>query len=189
MTMRRSMHGQRRMVGHGDPIKVREGQRVLFHVLNASATATHWLALAGHEFTVVGMDGNEVPQQAKVPAVRLAPAERIDLLVEMNRPGVWVLGETRTKVRKAGMGIVVEYANQQGEPKWIDPPETLWDYTLFAKQQPAAAEPDERIPLVFESKFRGHGDFDYWMINGNSYPEDGHDSAERGQALQIGDAE
>ena len=104
-----------RMLGHGDPIKVREGQRVLFRVLNASATATHWLALAGHEFTVAGMDGNEVPQQAKVPAVRLAPAERIDLLVEMNRPGVWVLGETRAEIRKAGMGIVVEYANQQGE--------------------------------------------------------------------------
>ena len=160
-----------RMLGSGDPINVREGQRVLFHVLNASATATHWLALAGHEFTVVGMDGNEVPQQAKVQAVRLAPAERIDLLVEMNRPGVWVLGETRTEARKAGMGIVVEYANKQGDPRWIDPPETVWDYALFAKQKTAIAEPDERIPLVFESKFRGHGDFDYWMINGKSYPK------------------
>jgi FtsP/CotA-like multicopper oxidase with cupredoxin domain len=160
-----------RMLGHGDPIKVREGQKVLFHVLNASATATHWLALAGHEFTVVGMDGNAVPQPAKVPAVRLAPAERIDVLAEMNRPGVWVLGEARAEVRKAGMGIVVEYSNQQGEPKWIDPPETLWDYTMFANKEPATAEPDERVPLVFESKFHGHGDFDYWMINGKSFPK------------------
>jgi FtsP/CotA-like multicopper oxidase with cupredoxin domain len=164
-----------RMLGHGDPIKVREGQRVLFHVLNASATAMHWLALAGHEFTVEGMDGNEVPQQAKVPAVRLAPAERIDVLVEMNRPGVWVLGETRPDIRRAGMGIVVEYSNQQGEAKWIDPTETFWDYTRFAKQTSMAGEPagepDERVPLVFESKFRGHGDFDYWTINGKSYPK------------------
>ncbi len=30
------------------------------------------------------------------------------------------------------MGIVVEYANQQGKPKWIEPPETLWDYRPFA---------------------------------------------------------
>jgi len=160
-----------RMLGHADPIKVSEGQRVLFHVLNASATATHWLALAGHEFTVVGMDGNPVPQPAKAPAIRLAPAERIDLLVEMNRPGVWVLGETRAEVRKAGMGIVIEYANQQGEPKWIDPPETLWDYGLFAKREVIRVEPDERVPLVFESKFRGHGEFDYWMINGKSFPK------------------
>ncbi len=81
-----------RMLGHGESIKVREGQRILFHVLNASATAMHWLALAGHEFTVIGMDGNEVPQRSKASAIRLAPAERIDLLVDTNRPGVWVLG-------------------------------------------------------------------------------------------------
>ena len=160
-----------RMLGHADPIKVREGQRVLFHVLNASATAMHWLSLAGHELTVVGMDGNEVPRQTKVQAVRVAPAERIDVVVEMNRPGVWVLGETREEIRKTGLGIVVEYANHQGEPNWIDPPETLWDYTLFAKQQAVATEPDERIPLVFESKFRGHGEVDYWMINGKSFPK------------------
>jgi FtsP/CotA-like multicopper oxidase with cupredoxin domain len=160
-----------RMLGHGDPIHVREGQRVLFHVLNASATATHWLALTGHELTVIGMDGNAVPQPAKVSAVRLAPAERIDVLVEMKHPGVWVLGETREEIRRAGMGIVVEYANQQGEAKWIDPPEILWDYNLFAKHEATAPEPDERIPLVFESKFRGHGEFDYWMINGKSFPK------------------
>ena len=69
------------------------------------------------------------------------------------------------------MGIVVEYANQQGEARWIDPPETLWDYTLFAKPAPTVAEPDQRVPLVFESKFHGHGDFDYWTINGKSYPK------------------
>ena len=174
-----------RMLGYGDPIKVREGQNVLFHVLNASATATHWLALAGHEFTVAGMDGNEVPQQAKVQAARLAPAERIDLFVEMNHPGVWVLGETREEVRKSGMGIVVEYANQRGDAKWIDPPETVWDYSLFAKQKATPAEPDERIPLVFESKFRGHGDFDYWMINGKSYPKTDTIALKEGQRYRL----
>jgi FtsP/CotA-like multicopper oxidase with cupredoxin domain len=69
------------------------------------------------------------------------------------------------------MGIVVEYANLSGEPKWIDPPETLWDYALFANPASVPVEPDQRVPLVFESKFRGHGDFDYWMINGKSYPK------------------
>jgi len=174
-----------RMLEHGDPIKVREGQRVLFRVLNASATATHWLALAGHEFTVVSMDGNEVPQLAKMPAVRLAPAERMDLLVEMNRPGVWVLGETRAHVRKAGMGLVVEYANQQGDPKWIDPPETFWDYAVFAKQEPRVTKPDEVVPLVFESKFRGHGDFDYWTINGKSYPKTDTISLKEGKNYRL----
>jgi len=173
-----------RMLGHAEPIKVREGQRVLFHVLNASATATHWLALAGHEFTVVGMDGNEVPSPAKVKAVRLAPAERLDLLVEMNQSGVWVLGETREDIRKAGMGMVVEYANQSGEAKWIDPPEMLWDYALFANPE-AEGKPDEHIPLVFESKFRGHGEFDYWMINGKSFPKTDTISLKEGRRYRL----
>src|SRR5215469_7586860 len=50
-----------RMLGHGDPIRVRSGERVLFRVLNASATLTHWLALAGHDLAVVATDGNPVP--------------------------------------------------------------------------------------------------------------------------------
>jgi hypothetical protein len=88
----------------------------------------------------------------------------------MNHPGVWVLGETREPIRSTGMGIVVEYANRSGAPQWIDPPGTSWDYHRFAAATPPGQEPDERIPLLFQSKFKGHGDFDYWMINGKSYP-------------------
>ncbi|MGC1105669.1 MAG: multicopper oxidase domain-containing protein [Candidatus Acidiferrales bacterium] len=159
-----------RMLGFAGPLRVREGQRVLFHILNASASIAHWLALAGHELNVIAMDGNPVPTPTAVRAVRLAPAERIDAVVTMNQPGVWILGETRNQMRKMGMGMVVEYANQQGKPKWVEPPETLWDYAQFATAQPSSHPPDEVIPLLFESKFHGQGAFDTWMINGKSYP-------------------
>lgn len=160
-----------RMLGAGDPIRVKENQRVIFRIVNASATVTHWLAMAGHAMTVLALDGNPVPVPSRISALRLAPAERADVMIEMTQPGVWVLGETRVDVRKSGMGIVVEYAGATGEPKWIEPPETLWDYRPFARTEPAQEQPDERIPLLFESKFRGHGDFDYWTINGKSYPK------------------
>ena len=165
------------MLGFGEPLRVRENQRVLLHILNASASMIHWLALAGHQLTVIAMDGNPVPTPRAMPAVRLGPAERIDAVVTMNNPGAWILGETREPFRKSGMGIVVEYANQQGESrwpapnKWIDPPETLWDYRLFASAQPVACTPDQIIPLRFESKFHGQGAFDSWLINGKSYPD------------------
>jgi FtsP/CotA-like multicopper oxidase with cupredoxin domain len=159
-----------RMLGFADPLRVREGQRVLLHVLNASAGLVHWLALAGHELTIVAMDGNPLPSPGQVHAVRLGPAERVDAVVTMNQPGVWILGETREQLRKMGMGIVVEYANQKGKPRWIEPPETLWDYRPFAAPQAATREPDEIIPLQFESKFHGQGAFDSWTINGKSYP-------------------
>jgi FtsP/CotA-like multicopper oxidase with cupredoxin domain len=159
-----------RMLGHANPLRVREGQRILLHILNASASMMHWLALSGHQLTVIAMDGNAVPVPHAMPAVRLAPAERIDALVTMNNPGVWILAETREPFRKAGMGVVVEYTNQQSEPKWIEPPETLWDYSRFASSQPPAAALDEIIPLRFESKFHGAGTFDSWLINGKSFP-------------------
>jgi FtsP/CotA-like multicopper oxidase with cupredoxin domain len=159
-----------RMLGFHDPIKVREGQRLLLRLLNASATMTHWVALAGHEMTVVAMDGNPVPRPGSVRAVRLAPAERIDVVVTMNHPGVWILGETREPLRKAGIGIVAEYANQTGQPRWIDPPESLWDYRPFAAAEAVSREPDEIIPMEFDSKFRGQGNFAEWTVNGKSFP-------------------
>jgi FtsP/CotA-like multicopper oxidase with cupredoxin domain len=36
-----------RMLGHGEPLRVKQGERVLFHVLNGSATEIRSLALPG----------------------------------------------------------------------------------------------------------------------------------------------
>ncbi len=41
-----------RMLGHGEPIRVKQGERVLFHILNGSATEIRSLALPGHSFQV-----------------------------------------------------------------------------------------------------------------------------------------
>ena len=76
-----------RVLGFGEPIRVKTGQRVLLHLLNSSATETHWIALAGHRFEVVALDGNPVPNPQSVPILRLAPAERISTIVEMKTPG------------------------------------------------------------------------------------------------------
>jgi FtsP/CotA-like multicopper oxidase with cupredoxin domain len=108
-----------------------------------------------------------------VPMLRLAPAERVSAVVEMKQPGVWVLGEVRKHIREAGMGVVLEYEGRQGEPQWIEPKELAWDYFWFARTgDPAAnAVEAERIPLVFQSKFVGHGAMDHWTINGKSFPD------------------
>ncbi len=141
-------------------------------MLNSSPTEVHWIALAGHAFRVVALDGNPVPTPRLVPMLRLAPAERVCAVVEMNNPGVWVLGEVRKHVQALGMAIAVEYANQSGAPRWQQPPDLVWTYEQFASA-PAADRPTQTpiiIPLVFESKFRGHGAMESWTINGASYP-------------------
>jgi FtsP/CotA-like multicopper oxidase with cupredoxin domain len=154
-----------KMLGAGDPIRVRQGQRVLFRIVNASATLAHRLALPGHLFQVIALDGNTVAAPRGVSVVELGPGERVDAIVEMNRPGVWTLGELLAEQRAAGMGIVVEYAGQQGQAKW-EPAGSVWSYGLFGGREPAP-EPDGRLTMVFKSVGDGH----HWTINGKSYPK------------------
>jgi len=155
-------------LGHGEPLRVKEGQRVLFHLLNASATENIKLALPGHRFQVVALDGNPVPHPSLVDVIELGTAERVDAIVEMTNPGIWILGTPKDDDRKNGMGIVVEYANKTGAPRWIAPPKTPWDYTLFGESR-AVPNPDETIQLAFGKVNGGTGGFNRWTINGKSY--------------------
>jgi FtsP/CotA-like multicopper oxidase with cupredoxin domain len=116
-----------RMLGHGDPIRVKQGERVLFHIVNGSATEIRSLALPGHTFEVIALDGNPAPTPSKVPVLWLGTAERISAVVEMNHPGVWVMGDLADDDRTGGMGIVVEYAGRSGKPSWAKPAPFKWD--------------------------------------------------------------
>jgi FtsP/CotA-like multicopper oxidase with cupredoxin domain len=158
-----------RMLGHDEPLRVREGERVLFRLLNASATMDVSLALPGHRFTVLALDGNPVPTPTTVDTLRLDVAERADVIVEMNNPGVWVFGSTDDMDRTMGMGVVIEYANRQGEPLWQKSPKADWDYTTFAHAAPAP-EADATIALTFEKIPGGRGGYNKWTINGKSWP-------------------
>jgi FtsP/CotA-like multicopper oxidase with cupredoxin domain len=137
-----------RMLGHDEPIRVKAGERVLFHVLNASATEIRSLALPGHVFRIVALDGNPVPTQAEVPVLWLGTAERVSALVEMKHPGVWVLGDLSDDDRRHGMGIVVEYAGQKGKPQWTKPKPFHWDYTQFGRTNGAPTAPDETFEIT-----------------------------------------
>lgn len=161
-----------RALGYGDPIRVKAGQRVLFRILNASATITRRIAAAGHTFRVIAMDGNPVAVPRQVGALELGPAERIDAIVEMNQPGVWILGATDDHDREHGMGIVIEYSGQGGEARWTPPSTERWDYRIFGNsgsEEPPT--PVEQIPLVFEKRFAGHRWVDKWAINGKEFPK------------------
>ena len=94
-----------KMLGAGEPLRVRSGQRVLVHLLNASAAQIHRVALPGHKFQVIALDGNPVPAPQAVEVIEIAPGERVDAIVEMNNPGVWILGEIRNAARQSGWAL------------------------------------------------------------------------------------
>ena len=158
-----------RMLGHGDPVRVKQGERILFHVLNASATEIRSLALPGHTFRVVALDGNPVPTPADVPVLWIGTAERVSAVVDMKHPGVWVMGDLADDDRGHGMGIVVEYAGQKGKPQWVKPKPFRWDYARFGKPDAAPALPDETIEMTIVKHNAALKGFNQWTLNGEAF--------------------
>ncbi len=159
-----------RMLGHGEPVRVKQGERVLFHVLNGSAGEIRSLALPGHSFTIIAMDGNALAKPVRFPGLWIGTAERISAIVEMNHPGVWIMGDLSDDDRHNGMGIVVEYGGHKGKPEWIAPKPFRWNYAHFGKPSGPANEPDETFEMLFEKKNAAVGGFNLWTINGVAYP-------------------
>ena len=160
-----------RMLGHGEPIRVKRGERVLFHILNGSATEIRSLALPGHTFTVVALDGNAIPKPVHVPGLWLGTAERVSAIVEMNHPGIWIMGDLADDDRHHGMGIVVEYAGSkasrsgslQNRFAGIMP-------TLAAPLAPT--EPDQIFDMTFAKQNAAQDGFNLWTINDVAFSEE-----------------
>jgi len=160
-----------RKLGHGDPIRVKAGERVLFHVLNGSAGEIRSLALPGHSFLVVALDGNPLAQPVRTPVLWIGTAERVSAIVEMNQPGVWVLGDLADDDRGAGMGAVVEYAGATGTPQWRKPLEAKWSYLWFGRPTAPAQAPDEVFDMTFAKDNAALKGFNRWAINGVAFDD------------------
>src|ERR1700688_221710 len=173
-----------KMLGGGDPIQVKQGQRVLLHLLNASAIENRRVAFSGHRFQVLALDGNPVPTPQSVEVLLIGPGERVDAIVEMNKPGVWTLGATNDEDRNAGMGVVFAYENQKGQPQWIAPAKTGWDYTIFGKTVTRPA-PDHTFEMLIEKNPRAIGKFNQWVINGKEYPHEQEFVLQQGARYRI----
>jgi FtsP/CotA-like multicopper oxidase with cupredoxin domain len=177
-----------RALGFGEPIRVKSGDRVLFHVLNASAIENRSIALPGHTFRVFALDGNPVPAPQSVEQLLLGPGERVDAFVDMNQPGVWILGAPEDNIRNFGLGVIVEYANQHQQPQWVPPPKTPWDYTIFgnpAPQSGANPAPEQTLDMVFTKIPSGNGRFNAWLVNGKQYPHDREFVLKRGARYRL----
>jgi FtsP/CotA-like multicopper oxidase with cupredoxin domain len=116
----------------------------LFHVLNGSATEIRSLALPGHTFKVVALDGNPVPAPLEVPVLWLGTAERI------------------------------EYAGQSGKPQWIKPKPFHWNYARFGKPNSGSKlpAPDETIDMLFFKRNAAREGFNEWTINDVAFSMD-----------------
>ncbi|TAM60184.1 multicopper oxidase family protein [bacterium] len=154
-------------LGAGDPIRVKRGERVRFRIINASATLTHRLALPGHRFLITHLDGNPVPRPRMLDAVEVGCGERVDAIVTMDAPGVWVLGSTVRKARTLGLGVVIAYDGARGEAIWRDDSRDRFTYEAFGNPGKA-----ERVDGSFDLVLRKSPVApDAWSIDGALYPD------------------
>jgi FtsP/CotA-like multicopper oxidase with cupredoxin domain len=172
-------------LGAGEPIRVRAGQRLLIHFLNASAIENRRVGLAGHKMKVIALDGNPVPTPRLLDSIFIGAGERVDVEIEMNNPGVWILGSTEQMVRESGLGVVVEYAGQHSQPKWADAPKSPWDYTIFGAIGSTSPAPQQTIEMIFEKIPGGAGKFNLWLINGKPYPHEREFVLQRGTRYRL----
>ncbi len=161
-----------RMLGHGEPIRVKYGERILLHVLNGSATEIRSLALPGHTFTVIALDGNPIPKLIRAPGLWLGTAERVSAIVEMRHPGIWIMGDLADDDRHHGMGIVVEYAGRKGTPQWIAPKPFRWNYAHFGNAGASIPEPEEVFEMTFAKQNAAQDGFNRWTINRVAFSRD-----------------
>ena len=134
---------------------------------------------------VIALDGNPVPTPQTLDSIFVGGGERIDVVVEMNNPGVWILGSTEKIVRESGLGVIVEYAGQHRQPQWIDPPQTPWDYTIFGRANSSSPAPQKTIELIFEKLPGAAGKYNLWLINGKPYPHDREFVLEQGTRYRL----
>jgi FtsP/CotA-like multicopper oxidase with cupredoxin domain len=126
-------------------MRINSGERVLLHVLNASATEPCSLALPGHSFLVTALDGNPVPSPSRVSVLQLSPAERISAIVQ-------ALGETRAPT---------EWRVHDRSP-------SMWDYTRFGSFG-GPRVPDATVDVVLARHDAARSGFNNWSINGASF--------------------
>lgn len=163
-----------KILGAGEPIRVRNNERILFRILNASATEHLKLSLPGHYFLIVALDGYPVPKPALVEVLELGVGERLDAIVVMDTPGIWVLGSPDDQHRALGMGVVIEYADRAGKPIWSPPADTTpWNYLRFSAVTKNEELSNNNLSYRIERRPSGPDGFERWaMVPLSSVQED-----------------
>jgi FtsP/CotA-like multicopper oxidase with cupredoxin domain len=166
-----------RMLGAGDGIRVKAGERVRFHFVHAGDPAEVHLHLPGHRFHVIALDGNSVPTPASVEVLSLARGERIEAIAEMNNPGHWTLGSVNDAERSDGFGVRVVYESQNGPPQWQAPETNDWSYARFSARKRLIPPADQTVEMLLE---KGR-----WIVDGQLCSDIDHLSFQPGRRTRL----
>jgi plastocyanin len=70
------------------PVDVKEGERVRIRFINVGYKS-HFMHTHSHKFVVVARDGAYVNEPQKIDTVQIGPAQRVDIILTADNPGLW----------------------------------------------------------------------------------------------------
>lgn len=99
-----------------EPIRVNEGDVVRVRMINAGSATFHPMHLHGHQFKVVAVDGNPVPEVAQLTrnTLPILPGETYDVEFVANNPGFWLFHCHELNHAAGGMISAVLYNDYIG---------------------------------------------------------------------------
>jgi FtsP/CotA-like multicopper oxidase with cupredoxin domain len=95
------------------------GQRILIRLINVGY-AVHAIHTHGFHFQVIGSDGRKLPVAYEKDTQLLAPAERYDILIDLNQAGRYMLHDhietavTNDGEYMGGMSTFINVNNRDG---------------------------------------------------------------------------
>lgn len=163
------------------PVTVKEGDTIKLRFLNAGLF-TQVVSIPGHSFKITHYDGQEVnePEVLSNTAFRIAPAERYEIEIEMNRPGAWGI-EVYAEENRSNLSALVPiyYDGYEGESLVSNSYLNFFDMTNYGEYI------DVGIPKTFTKEYDmilGTNDGgETFTINNKQYPE--HEMFE----VEVGD--
>jgi FtsP/CotA-like multicopper oxidase with cupredoxin domain len=168
-------------------LAVKVGDRVRFRVLNANPTQTRYVRLAGHRLTVTHSDGNPLPQPVEVDALRIGVAERYDAMVEIAKPGAFLLQGLSSDPLVYQQAAVLytegmENASPLGSPQTLDGV----DFFTYQKAGGVAAAAGTLPASTYEFTLGGgKWGSNRWTIDGLAWPNTPKIHVRHGEVVTV----
>jgi multicopper oxidase len=174
---------------HTTSLKVKVGDRVRLRILNASATQTRYVRLAGHRLRVTHADGNPVPQPVEFDALRIGVAERYDAWFEVSKPGAWLLQGLSSDPLAFQQAMVVytegnEKSAPLSSPQWVDGVDYVTYEKLAGGFQSTVDDSGVAIRRAFTLGGGAWGS-PRWTINSATWPNVPPISANRNDRILV----
>lgn len=158
--------------------EVKAGDRVRFRLINAATNRIFPIAISGVMGSVVALDGMALPVPRDMKDLVLAPAQRVDLIVDITGPVGFDMMTRQGPYRLADLEVIGANTNRQTGPI----------VALSQPSVPKAAEPIQHLTLTMMGGAMGgrHDGDNIWAFNNVSdLQTDPFGSFQNGETARI----